>query len=332
MTVERLLAMLALVLVVPLGLADAPTDANYIAAVKLIKAKQYAPARTLLATVLERYPNSMQALYAAAYAAEHDKAPEVARNLYRKMLHVGLALKSPTEDEKRLTDRAREALGRISPASLSVLRHAEQLAKEAEKLEDETERSILLLAHEQLKETAIGHVEIELPERTILMDPEKPEETLGWSKVERALGYKLDGNTRRKDHRSAKRWQGNRHWYKYFEDALSFEEVSQRCREMGGYPVTVSSKEEREFLVKLLNRRGTLLGMVYDEDREVKNITGEPVYIEWAPSHPRFTSPASPAPGKRMKHVRMSFPRSGIVTATTWAPRGPTGFVCEWEK
>lgn len=88
----------------------------------------------------------------------------------------------------------------------------------------------------------------------------------------------------------------NYHKYRLFTEYVTWEEAKKRCEELGGYPVTVTSEEEAEMILDLVNKYSGLSGNeVIDEiwlgltdekeNGEWKWITGESYgYQHWKPS------------------------------------------------
>ena len=88
----------------------------------------------------------------------------------------------------------------------------------------------------------------------------------------------------------------NHHKYRLFAEYLTWEEAKKRCEELGGYPVTITSEEEAEMVLDLVNKYSGLsgkevideiwLGLTDEQEAwEWKWITGESYgYYNWDPA------------------------------------------------
>ena len=80
----------------------------------------------------------------------------------------------------------------------------------------------------------------------------------------------------------------NNHIYAYFSDCYTWKEAKTICENMGGHLVTITSKEENEFVKKLTNGNYAYIGCT-DEEKEGtwKWITGESFnYSNWSSGEP----------------------------------------------
>lgn len=85
----------------------------------------------------------------------------------------------------------------------------------------------------------------------------------------------------------------NGHYYYIYEDVLTWEEAKKYCESKGGHLVTITSKEEQEFIEKYINDKG--YGKVRfwigatdkEKEGEWKWVTGEPFeYSNWGKKVP----------------------------------------------
>jgi tRNA A-37 threonylcarbamoyl transferase component Bud32 len=115
----------------------------------------------------------------------------------------------------------------------------------------------------------------------------------------------------------------NGHFYKLFEEDLTWHQAKKRSEDMGGHLVTITSKEESAFIKTLKAREIVWIGLT--DDREEGNwqwITGEPFgFSDWESTEPRG--------GRTENWACLS-----LVKARTWNdyPKNRVGqLLCEWE-
>ncbi len=115
------------------------------------------------------------------------------------------------------------------------------------------------------------------------------------------------------------------HHYLFVAEKKKWHEASRACEEMGGHLVTITSREEDEFVFKLTNGNNAWIGCT-DEEKEGRWtwVTGERFsYKNWADGQPD-------------NHDHDPFGFYWEKTPGRWADvsdrfLGPLGFICEWE-
>ena len=83
----------------------------------------------------------------------------------------------------------------------------------------------------------------------------------------------------------------NGHYYKIYESKIPWKEAKQSCEDNGGYLVTITSKEENEFVKQIVADSGLnsiAYGGYYDADSDSwKWVTGERFeFTDWGPNEP----------------------------------------------
>lgn len=128
------------------------------------------------------------------------------------------------------------------------------------------------------------------------------------------------------------------HRYAYFRERLTWFWAKTRCEQVGGHLVSISSKEENEFVASLLPRGRDYdtfywIGLVdASRKRSWAWTTGEPFsYQDWRPGEPNNG-------GGNECYVAMTSSPDGSVHGTWNDFEGPhrsheiiVGFVCEWD-
>jgi len=136
---------------------------------------------------------------------------------------------------------------------------------------------------------------------------------------------------------SAVVFAGNGHKYEVFDASKTWSEAREDCKRRGGYLVTITSKEEQEFINDLLSKQGKKnnywLGG-YSEKKIWQWVTGEDfTYKNWAPKEPNN------AYGRENKLELWKVPpnqsqwgdnaNSGNSFNTN--PVNYIGYICEWD-
>lgn len=112
------------------------------------------------------------------------------------------------------------------------------------------------------------------------------------------------------------------HRYKVFNEQISWSEAKAKCESLGGHLVTVTSKEEQEFLVRLKGQSiSCWIGLYADENGEWNWVTGEEMsFTQWDPGEPN------------------GFPeeRYGAIWPINWNDLcddsfEQEGYICEWD-
>ena len=109
------------------------SDAEYEAAVSLIKAKNYTAAETLLNAAISKRPDSPEVHYALGFAVERQNRKSEAVASYLKTVETVLAGPGGRgwDEARKVGDKAFEALERIVPGRTALLRSAAELETEA---------------------------------------------------------------------------------------------------------------------------------------------------------------------------------------------------------
>ena len=122
----------------------------------------------------------------------------------------------------------------------------------------------------------------------------------------------------------------NGHWYKLFDQRVTWHEAKSFCKEQGGHLVTITSKGENEFVTDLARKAGTdaWIGLT-DEKQEGRWewVTGEKVgFTAWAPLQPDNMD--------GVQHYVRLWRRHAFAWDDDRASGhvGPTPFICEWDS
>ncbi len=123
----------------------------------------------------------------------------------------------------------------------------------------------------------------------------------------------------------------NGHYYKIYESKILWKEAKQSCEDNGGYLVTITSKEENEFVKQIVADSGLnsiAYGGYYDADSDSwKWVTGERFdFTDWGPNEPNNN-----ALHKEYFLEIYSDPNYTL----KWNDCNENtlgGYICEWEK
>ena len=117
------------------------------------------------------------------------------------------------------------------------------------------------------------------------------------------------------------------HWYRAFDNKVSWQQARERCRKLGGYLCCIDSKEEQEFIAKLANGRYLYLGGTDEEEEgDWKWVDGAPFgYTCWMSGQPNNYGGDENylATYDEGEWVDVAAEGDGF-----WMP---TGFICEWD-
>jgi len=118
------------------------------------------------------------------------------------------------------------------------------------------------------------------------------------------------------------------HWYKVFDETMSWHEAKKRCEAMGGGLVCIETPAEQTYLAKLAAGRYLCLGAT-DEVKE-----GEWVWINGAPFTYTCWMESQPNNYGGSENFLATYDGGDWVDVDDegsgfWMP---TGFICEWEK
>ena len=116
------------------------------------------------------------------------------------------------------------------------------------------------------------------------------------------------------------------HHYLFIPDKKTWQQAKQACEDMGGHLVTITSKEENDFVYKLTSGKNTWIGCTDQEkEGEWKWVTGETFsYKNWADGQP---DNFDPDPFGFFWEKTPS--RWGDVSDRFF---GPLSYICEWER
>jgi len=281
-------------------------DESYEAAVKLIKLKNYKSAKVLLLEKAKKGA-TVKVLYALGYTSEKLGEKKEAVSFYKAVILLG----------EGNADASLKRLKALQPDVAPVLQKASELQEFAKTLKSERNREAVLRAVNIMY--------------SVLDDfPLPPQKNSRIANIEKALGYRLKRAPikakRAPFGAKAEGFKGHR--YMHFDEQLSWNEAYAKCKELGGYLVCVTSKEEAEFIAKL-TPRGTPLGLHRANLRAPWQwITGEKVdYLAWG----------GPEPNGGWVTGGKTYRPTTIASGTTrWADavkyvKFTQGFVCEWE-
>ena len=116
----------------------------------------------------------------------------------------------------------------------------------------------------------------------------------------------------------------NRHFYRFYNTSMSYEEATEFCKDQGGHLVTITSAEENEFVASLFSGATIWLGG-NDIETDGKFVwdTGEYFfYSNWASGEPNNAGP----------YVNQDYMR--MYDDGTWddIEESSWPFVCEWDS
>jgi hypothetical protein len=118
------------------------------------------------------------------------------------------------------------------------------------------------------------------------------------------------------------------HWYKVFDETMSWHEAKKRCEAMGGGLVCIETPAEQTYIAKLAAGRYLCLGAT-DEVKE-----GEWVWINGAPFTYMCWMEGQPNNYGGSENFLATYDGGDWVDVDDegsgfWMP---TGFICEWEQ
>ena len=117
------------------------------------------------------------------------------------------------------------------------------------------------------------------------------------------------------------------HWYKVYDEAVSWHEAKRRCEERGGYLACIGGRLENDFVAKLVGGKHVWLGGT-DEVREGqwRWVSGETfAFSHWGSGEPNNR-------GGDQDYLTMGHPRKDTWNdLERYNPKWAAGYVCEWE-
>lgn len=134
----------------------------------------------------------------------------------------------------------------------------------------------------------------------------------------------------------------NGHYYKVFNESLTWYEAEDACETMGGHLVTITSQEEQDFVFEISvnsTKKNIWLGGIKEDNKYVW-ITNEDInaYLNWRPGEPNNTY--------GQESVIMMYAKKGANVKGYWNDTIPTGekvygssytlntfgYLCEWDS
>ena len=322
MIIQRPIVGLYIVIAVTVGSpAGLAADKEYAEAVNLIKRKKYTVARTLLSAIVGK-DDSPKVRYALGYCCEKTGKKDEAMEHYR------LAV-AQNEDKGVDPDEAAKALKRLvkmNPEVGAVL----EAAYELERKSGQSDSAFIKGASRLLYEYALT------PGNWRKQDTGAATNRNGGGSGsladslkarharEKALGYRL------RWHKQGAVKGPDGRYYLLFEQPMTWKQAFDKCKDMGGYLATVTSREEHRFLADLARRAdGTYFwvgGQVTDRG---------PVWITGEQFPDRDEVYSSIKSVKSYISLYSSGLRNDYYYSTTSGYTSRTykrGFICEWEK
>ena len=131
----------------------------------------------------------------------------------------------------------------------------------------------------------------------------------------------------------------NKHYYKIFNDGLTWAQAKQRCKEMGGHLVTITSNMEQAIVKELLINQGTKgyywTGGVRNSDDSWSWITGEKFsYSNWGNGEPNNGVGNEDIVTLYKSGIWNDSPAEGIpdIPNLAFYKVENSGFICEWDS
>lgn len=150
--------------------------------------------------------------------------------------------------------------------------------------------------------------------------------------------YDTNGNIVLKGQPSTLEFNG--HYYKLFDNSLSWSSAKETCEKLGGHLVTITSAAEQMFLIELCEnsaKRNMWIG-AYPNDGTMYWVTGESfdAYNNWADGEPNNVF--------NMQNAVMMYTQNASYPAGTWNDENENGrdwsgynlsdfgYICEWDS
>ena len=132
----------------------------------------------------------------------------------------------------------------------------------------------------------------------------------------------------------------NGHYYKLFNEGMTWTQAKKRCEDMGGHLVTITSRNEQEFVKNLVIANG-IKGFYWTYAYRTKGnnwkwLTGESFsYSNWGNGEPNNNDPTGENVIALYKYTGLDgvwFDVSEIVSGGTFYDFKNSGFICEWDS
>lgn len=128
----------------------------------------------------------------------------------------------------------------------------------------------------------------------------------------------------------------NGHYYKAYEEKKSWNDAKKACEDMGGHLVTITSKEENEFVFGLIDGFDETVFLIGFDDYKTEGIwewvTGELVdYTNWGEMQPDNCEELG---GQDFAYICSKEDAPSQCESGQWddyAGKTPYNFICEWE-
>ncbi len=119
------------------------------------------------------------------------------------------------------------------------------------------------------------------------------------------------------------------HYYKYYDESMTWEQAEDVCENLGGYLATVTLASEQEFVHNLIlngTKNDYFLGGRNSEEDDISWITGEPaIYTNWNDGEPNDYF------NKDEIYIEM-IRETGKWNDTRNTDLEANGFICEWDS
>lgn len=291
--------MRTLTTIILLALALPLWAGEYDEAVKLIKAKKYGVAKTLLEATLKK-DQSPKVHFALGYCCEKMGDEDKAVLHYRDA--VALNLKDATDGAEAA--RALRKLMELKPEIGDLLTMAQDLETKAKERKSEFMRQ----AARKLYDHALD------PANWNLKPKDKPEPlvNVGVSKAkipEDALAYK-----------------GGRYKVYVAEKPIAWEDAKKRCEELGGHLVVVGDSKEMDFVRELAHAKAYLWLGAHRVGKRWKWVDGSRWnFKQWAAN----TDPS----GEKVGFMALRTVGNGRGVTPASSPHEEVrGYICEWKE
>lgn len=130
--------------------------------------------------------------------------------------------------------------------------------------------------------------------------------------------------------------QWNDHVYQLFDEAIDWHAAKEKCESLGGHLVTITSKEENDFIVEQISKGSSLYYWLGATDEEVEGTWKWVTEEEWDYTNWREGQPDNT---KKYEHYLMMYQENRLrglwndenVACTEQVYKNKHGFICEWD-